>query len=132
MFNRRKTTAYHSNGTAGVSIRWTDTDDDHRLAVVAARDSQHLPDGPWLVAEVEGSPLAVLSLSSGAFVADPFSRTVELRALLELRAQQLRQARAGAASLPAAPERARPRRGHRSAHRPARDSGAAPALLVLL
>ncbi len=89
MFNRRKTTANHSNGTAGVSIRWTDVDDDHRLAVVAARDSQRLPDGPWLVAEVEGTPLAVLSLETGSFVADPFSRTVELRALLELRADQL-------------------------------------------
>ena len=67
--------------------------DRHRrgspLAVVAARDSQRLPDGPWLVAEVEGAPLAVLSLETGSFVADPFSRTVELRALLELRADQL-------------------------------------------
>ncbi len=89
MFKRHKTTANHSNGTAGVSIRWTDTDEDHRLAVVAARDSQRLPDGPWLVAEVEGTPLALLSLETGAFVADPFSRTVELRALLELRADQL-------------------------------------------
>ena len=63
---------------------------DQDLARVAARDSQRLPDGPWAVAEVEGEALAVLSLNSGAFVADPFSRTVELRALLELRAKQLR------------------------------------------
>jgi hypothetical protein len=89
MFNRSKTTAYRTTGTAGVSIRWTSSDADGELARVAARDSQILPDGPWLVAEVEGSPLAVLSLADGAFVADPFSRTVELRALLELRADQL-------------------------------------------
>jgi hypothetical protein len=89
MFNRKTTNAYAGKGTAGVSIRWTDTDDDHRLAVIAGRDSQELPKGPWLVAEVEGNPLAALSLSTGSFVADPFSRTVELRALLELRAEQL-------------------------------------------
>jgi hypothetical protein len=89
MFDHSKTTASRGNAAAGVSIRWTDSDDDNRLAVVAARDSQRLPDGPWLVAEVEGNPLAVLSLSTSAFVADPFSRTVELRSLLELRAEQL-------------------------------------------
>lgn len=89
MFDHSKTAAYSTNGTAGVSIRWTDADEDNTLAVVARRDSQRLPEGPWLVAEIEGRPLAVLSLESGAFVADPFSRTVELRALLELRAEQL-------------------------------------------
>jgi hypothetical protein len=93
MFNRNKTNAARTIGTAGVSIRWTSTDEDGQLAAVAARDSQLLPDGPWLVAEVEGSPLAVLSLADGSFVADPFSRTVELRALLELRADQLGERR---------------------------------------
>jgi hypothetical protein len=89
MFNRRKTIAHRGVATAGVAIRWTDSDAEGRLASVAARDSQRLPEGPWLVAEVEGATLAVLSLADGAFVADPFSRTVELRALLELRAKQL-------------------------------------------
>jgi hypothetical protein len=75
-----------------VSIRRVDEDDDRRLARVAALDSQRLAPGPWLVAVVDGSAVAVLSLSTGAFVADPFSRTVELRALLELRGEQLRAA----------------------------------------
>src|SRR3954447_19663720 len=88
MLNRRNN--HVTTKTASVSIRWTDSDDDGRLTAVAARDSQRLPDGPWLVAEIEGEALAVLSLDSGSFVADPFSRTVELRALLELRAGQLR------------------------------------------
>src|SRR3954452_10187981 len=89
MLNRRNN-RHISTQTASVSIRWTDSDVDGRLAAVATRDSQRLPDGPWLVAEVEDEALAVLSLESGAFVADPFSRTVELRSLLELRAGQLR------------------------------------------
>jgi hypothetical protein len=83
----------NGRSTAGVSIRWTDSDDNRFLANVATRDSQELPEGPWLVAEVEGMALAVLSLSSGAYVADPFSRTTELRALLELRAKQLGERR---------------------------------------
>ena len=87
MFNR----SHMKVGThsAKVSIHWADSDDDGVLAAVAARDSQRLPEGPWLVAEVEGEALAVLAVESGSFVADPFSRTVELRALLELRAGQL-------------------------------------------
>jgi hypothetical protein len=88
MLNRRKN--HISTQAASVSIRWTDSDENGGLAKVAARDSQRLSDGPWLVAEVEGEPLAVLSLASGSFVADPFSRTVELRSLLELRAGQVR------------------------------------------
>ena len=88
MLNRRNN--HTSTHTASVSIRWTDSDPEGLLAAVAARDSQRLSDGPWLVAEVEGETLAVLSLDTGSFVADPFSRTVELRALLELRAGQAR------------------------------------------
>src|SRR4051812_44714558 len=88
MLNRRNN--HTSTHTASVSIRWTDSDPEGLLAAVAARDSQRLSDGPWLVAEVEGEALAVLSLETGSFVADPFSRTVELRALLELRAGQAR------------------------------------------
>ena len=89
-----KANAINGQATAGVAIRWTDSDDNHFLADVAARDSQELAEGPWLVAEVEGKALAVLSLSTGAFVADPFSRTTELRALVELRAKQLGKRRA--------------------------------------
>jgi hypothetical protein len=76
--------------TAGVAIRCIARDDDGRLAALAALDSQHLAEGPWLVAEAEGRALAALSLPTGVFVADPFSRTAELRALLGLRANQVR------------------------------------------
>ena len=67
MLNRRND--HVSTRTASVSIRWTDSDTDGRLAAVAARDSQRLPEGPWLVAEVEGEALAALSLETGSFVA---------------------------------------------------------------
>ena len=86
MFDTKARTQARSRDRLEVSIREVATDLGGRLAEVAALDSQHLSEGPWLVAEVDGTALAVLSLSTGAFVADPFCRTVRLRALLEERA----------------------------------------------
>jgi len=90
MADRTDISALQDTDHAGIEIRLVDADRDGALARVAARDSAELPPGPWLVAEVEGEALAALSLANGELVADPFSRTAELRALLELRAMQLR------------------------------------------
>ena len=58
---------------------------------LAERDSNEPLDGAVLVAEVEGTVLAAISLADGRAIADPFSRTDELRTMLELRAKQLRR-----------------------------------------
>ena len=58
----------------------------HRLAEL---DSVAVPAEPLLGAEVEGRLLAAMSIASGTVIADPFSRTAELRDLLELRSTQL-------------------------------------------
>ena len=70
--------------------------DREALARLVARDSGEPLETPVIGVEIEGRLLAAASLASGEVVADPFSRTQELRALLELRAEQLtrRQARA--------------------------------------
>jgi hypothetical protein len=90
---------------ATVTIRPLDHSDADRRAIdeLAERDSGRRPDGPALVAEVDGRLLAAISLESRAVLADPFARTDELRSLLELRAAQLRRHEA----------RRRPRRGER-------------------
>ncbi len=77
--------------SASVTIRKLTNDDHEALEILADRDSAEVPGGAVLVAEVEGSILAAISLADGALVADPFSRTSELRSLLELRASQLRR-----------------------------------------
>ncbi len=92
MFDRRTSAEKRSYDVGTVAIRQVRTDHTGELAAVAARDSQRLPAGPWLVAEVDGTALAVLSLSTGSFVADPFSFTVGLRNLLEFRAAQMEPA----------------------------------------
>ena len=70
-----------------VTIRLaTAGDDEAAITRVADRDSRQVPAGPWLVAERAGTIEAVLSLSSGEIVADPFRRTLELVELLRRRA----------------------------------------------
>jgi hypothetical protein len=115
MYDRSHNHKPQGQDFASIAIRLVDSDRDGALTRVAARDSADLPPGPWLVAEVGGQALAALSVANGELVADPFSRTAELRALLELRAMQLRS-RAG---------RRRRERGHAARTRPRQRSRAA-------
>jgi hypothetical protein len=75
----------------GLVIRPLRGDDLTAAKRLAQLDSSPLPEGDLLGALVEGRLLAAISLASGESIADPFSRTAELRALLELRAAQLRR-----------------------------------------
>ena len=79
--------------TSEITIRRMDLADADRdsVAELADLDSRRAPDGPVLGAEVEGTLLAAISLTTGDVIADPFSRTAELRPLLETRAVQLRR-----------------------------------------
>jgi hypothetical protein len=95
---------------AAVTIRRAreDGSDTAALTALAERDSGETLAGDVLVAEVEDTILAAISVDDGRVVADPFSRTRELRTLLELRRTQLRR-RARARRLPALRHRGRPR-----------------------
>jgi hypothetical protein len=75
--------------TDGISIRRLGRHDVTEVERLAQLDSRRPPEGALLGVEIEGRLLAVISLATGESIADPFSRTVELRALLELRAAQL-------------------------------------------
>ena len=72
-----------------VVIRRATDADGHALAALSALDSAAMPFGPALVAEVAGVPRAVLPLDGSRAFGDPFARTDELVALLELRAAQI-------------------------------------------
>jgi hypothetical protein len=76
-----------------MTIRRLDLTEADRASVMslADLDSREPLEGPVLGVEVEGSLLAAISLSPGDLISDPFSRTAELRTLLELRADQLRR-----------------------------------------
>ena len=96
--------------SAAVTIRKLreDGSDGPALAILAERDSGQMPVGNVHVAEVEGTILAAISIDDGKVLADPFSRTRELRNLLELRRAQLRR-RSRPSRLPALLHRGRPR-----------------------
>ena len=72
-----------------IVIRRAAPADRGSLARLAEVDGKHLPDGPFLLAEVEGEPQAALSLEGGVSVADPFRPTAVLVSLLAVRAGQL-------------------------------------------
>jgi hypothetical protein len=72
-----------------ITIRRGDVDDVAALHDLAALDSRHAPSGPVLVAEVDGSIRAAVSLRDGDIVADPFTDTRSVTPLLITRAEQL-------------------------------------------
>ena len=85
-------TTHETQLNSAMTIRRMDLSDRdvEALARLAELDSGIGLEGPVLGAEVEGRLLAAISLRDGEVIADPFSRTSELRALLKLRAAQLR------------------------------------------
>jgi hypothetical protein len=74
----------------GVTIRRLNGADAADVSRLVQLDSADPPAGALLGAEIEGRLVAVVAVDDGKVIADPFSRSSELGALLELRAGQLR------------------------------------------
>src|SRR3954469_18859755 len=72
-----------------VTIRRAGANDEGALRHLADLDSTRVPDGPVLMAEIDGAPVAAISVLSGESFADPFVPPQELRRLLGWRASQL-------------------------------------------
>ena len=75
--------------THEVTIRRSQTGDALALGRLARLDGTLYGGAPALVAEVEGRLLAALPLDGSRAFADPFERTAQLVAMLELRSHQL-------------------------------------------
>ena len=75
--------------TEPVLMRRATSADNARVWELARLDNKRMPAGPHLVAEVSGEIVAAVSLTSGTVVADPFRRTSDAVAMLELRAHQV-------------------------------------------
>jgi hypothetical protein len=76
-----------------IALRTAGPDDAPAIERLAELDSARTPAGEVLLAEVDGEAVAALSLADGLVVASPMVRTAEARALLELRATHLDEAR---------------------------------------
>ena len=73
-----------------VTIRKITEADTPAVRRLVQLDSADAPKGDLLGAEIDGALVAFTPIAGGRTVADPFSQTSELSALLELRAAQLR------------------------------------------
>jgi hypothetical protein len=72
--------------------------DQAALERLAALDSRTLPEGPFLVAEIDGELVAALPIDADAEpVSDPFRPTANICALLELQTSHVRRHRDTAA-----------------------------------
>jgi hypothetical protein len=72
-----------------VTLRYASAADADALRRLADLDSSLAPEGPALVAEVDGRLRAALPLDGRDPIADPFHQGVELIELLRVRAAQL-------------------------------------------
>jgi len=78
-----------------ITIRPAYADDELAIRRLAELDSAGVPEGPLLLAEVEGELRAAISLRDQTVIADPFVRTADLVALLAFNAAQLTPQSAG-------------------------------------
>jgi hypothetical protein len=78
-----------------ITVRFAASGDATALERLADLDSASLPADPLLIGERAGQPVAALSLSDGAVVANPFVASADVVALLQLRALQLGRAQPG-------------------------------------
>jgi hypothetical protein len=74
---------------ATITLRLVRGGEEETVARLAALSERPVPAAPVLVAEVDGQAVAAQSLSGGEPLGDPFRNTIELKALLALRARQL-------------------------------------------
>jgi hypothetical protein len=71
-------------------IRVATAEDDLSLRRLAQLDSRAPLDGPVLVGEIAGTPVAALAVTDGRVLADPFVPTDHLLATLRVRAKGMR------------------------------------------
>ena len=87
-------TALHRDHADDIEIRFAVPEDAPALSRLAELDSRPADalHGDVLLAQVQGDPLAAISLEDDLLVAHPFRHTKPLAQLLTLRARQLRSA----------------------------------------
>src|SRR4051794_41346122 len=79
-----------------ISFRSATADDEPVLRDLSELDSARPVQRPAVLAVVDGSPVAAVSLSDGRIVADPFTRTEDVVTMLRARVAALAAERARA------------------------------------
>ena len=79
-----------SMSSPSITIRPAREADESLVLRLAALDSSPAPRGDVLLAERDGRPVAAVGIADGRTVADPFTATADMTAVLQIRAKQLR------------------------------------------
>ncbi|MBA2346721.1 MAG: hypothetical protein H0V81_00360 [Solirubrobacterales bacterium] len=72
-----------------IAIRLADESDAQSLTRLAGLDSARVPEDPLLLGLLDGRVVVALSLSAGTVIADPFTPTLDLVALVRQRSERL-------------------------------------------
>ena len=86
-----------------IAFRSATADDDQVLRDLSELDSARPVQRPAVLAVVDGEPVAAVSLRDGQIVADPFTRTEDVVAMLRARVAALAAERARSTRLPGVP-----------------------------
>ena len=76
-----------------VTIRQATSADADGLRRLAQRDSAQVPASPLVIGEIDGEIRAAVAIADGSAIADPFTGTADVIALLQARADQVRRRR---------------------------------------
>ena len=88
-YRRARKASFHAPQPVRKSIELRLSRCREELERLATLSERPLHDGDWLVADVDGVPVAAVSVADGATVYDPFKPTSQIVSLLELRREQV-------------------------------------------
>jgi len=88
-YRRARAAAAHPPQPVRASIQLRLSRCREELERLATLSERPVREGDWLVADVDGVPVAAMSIEDGATLYDPFRPTSQLVSLLELRRKQL-------------------------------------------
>ena len=88
-YRRARATSTHASQPVRTAIQLRLSECLDELERLAALSERPLHDGDWIVADVDGVPVAAVSVDDGTTVYDPFRPTSQAVSLLRLRRKQV-------------------------------------------
>jgi hypothetical protein len=88
-YRRAREASFHAPQPVRTAIQLRLSACREELERLAALSERPLHDGDWLVAELDGVPVAAVSVDDGSTVYDPFKPTSQIVSLLQLRRKQV-------------------------------------------
>jgi hypothetical protein len=88
-YRRARAAALHPPQPVRTAIQLRLSACREELERLAALSERRVRDGDWLVADLDGEPVAAVSIEDGTTLYDPFRPTSQLLSLLELRRKQV-------------------------------------------